>query len=387
MPRVIALIPAAGAGTRFGGDKLLADLRGQPVLRRTASAFAHHPAIDAIVVVAGAGATGQIRDALGGLPKVEAVVPGGASRQESVGIGLFALGGEADDWVLVHDGARPLVTPDILDRCLDGAQKNGNAVAAVPVSDTLKAADDAQTVTRTVGRDGLWAVQTPQCFRLQTLFDAHVAARDSGFGGTDEAGLVERLEPVHLVLGALDNLKITRPEDLALAETILRGRAPMGHTRIGFGYDIHRFAAGRRLVLGGVEIPAPQGLDGHSDADVLLHAVCDALLGAAGLPDIGQLYPNTDPALSGISSLRLLADVFARLQSTGLGIINVDATVIAEAPKIGPFVPLMRDAISRVLHLDPSRIGLKATTNEGLGALGAGLGIAAHAVASLTEKE
>lgn len=392
MPRVIALIPAAGGGTRFGGDKLLADLYGQPVLRRAAAAFAHHLAIDAIVVIAGAGATGPIRDALGGLPKVEAIVPGGASRQESVGIGLFALGGDADDMVLVHDGARPLVTPVVIDRCLAGAREKGNAVAAIPVADTLKAADDAQTVTRTVERDGLWAVQTPQCFRLQSLFDAHVSARDAGIVGTDEASLVERLEAVHLVLGSPENVKITRPEDLRLAEAILRSResmrqTPLSQTRVGFGYDIHRFADGRRLVLGGVEIPAPQGLDGHSDADVLLHAVCDALLGAAGLPDIGQLYPNTDPALSGISSLRLLADVFARLQSAGLGIINVDATVIAEAPKIGPFVPLMRDAISRVLHLDPPRIGIKATTNEGLGALGAGLGIAAHAVASLTEKE
>ena len=194
-------------------------------------------------------------------------------------------------------------------------------------------------------------------------------------------------EPVHLVLGASDNLKITRPEDLPLAEAILRSRHPQaaGQTRVGFGYDIHRLVPGRRLMLGGVEIPDPQGrgLDGHSDADVLLHALMDALLGAAGLPDIGHLFPNTDPAYAGADSARLLAEVHRRVSEQGFFVVNVDATLIAESPKIAPFVAQMRKVIAGHLHLEPAQVGIKATTNEGLGALGAGQGIAAHAVAGL----
>ena len=304
-------------------------------------------------------------------------------------VGLFALGGEADDLILVHDGARPLITPAVLDRCLAGAKANGNAVAALPVTDTLKSADARQVITGTTDRANLWAVQTPQCFRLGTLFRAHAAARDANYFGTDEASLVEALgdEPVHLVAGASDNLKVTRPEDLPLAEAILRARRPQsaGQTRVGFGYDIHRLVPGRRLVLGGIEIADPQGrgLLGHSDADVLLHALMDALLGAAGLPDIGHLFPNTDLHYAGADSAQLLAEVARRVGELGFFIVNVDVTLIAEAPRIAPHIAAMREVIAAVLRLEPTQVGIKATTNEGLGALGAGEGIAAHAVASL----
>lgn len=399
MTATYVLIPAAGHGARFsssGENKVFAPLAGQPILRRTVAAFSEHSAIDGIVVVTRTADVARCRETLAGLDNVLAVVSGGASRQESVSIGLFALGAEPDDIILVHDGARPLVTAGVIDRCIAGVIANGCAVAAMPVSDTLKmtepdgmSASGETVIVRDVSRDGLWAVQTPQAFRFQTLLNAHVAARNAGFVGTDEASLVQKLAdvPVHLVPGRADNLKVTRAEDLILAEAILAARQGerISETRVGFGYDVHRLIAGRTLMLGGVAVPDPQGrgLDGHSDADVLLHALCDALLGAAGLPDIGVLFPNTDAAFAGADSKELARDVARRVAEAGFAIINVDMTLIAETPKIAPYVPQMREAIAAVLGIQTSRVGMKATTHEGLGAMGAGQGMAAHAVASL----
>ncbi len=387
---VYALIPAAGRASRFGTpgeNKVFARLGGTPLLAWTVSAFAAHPEIDGIVVVAGPHETARCRDTLAGVEKVLAVVAGGETRQESVAIGLFTLGGDPNDLILVHDAARPLVSAAVLDRCLAGARANGSAVAALPVADTLKAANENAVVQRTVDRGGLWAMQTPQAFRLGTLFEAHSAARAYGWTGTDEAALVEQFadHPVYLVSGDPANFKITRPDDLALAEAIVSSRCPPAMTtpRIGFGYDIHPLTAGRPLFLGGIEIPSERGLDGHSDADVLLHALCDALLGAAGLPDIGHLFPNTDPAYKGAPSLTLLAEVVRRVHAEGFAAGNVDMTLIAEAPKIAPYIAAMRAAIADVLRIEPTRVGIKATTNEGLGALGRAEGIAAHAVALL----
>ena len=390
MAATYVLIPAAGRASRFGGtgeNKVFARLGGKPLLYWTAQAFAGHPQIDGLVVVAGPSEISRCREALASVDKVLAVVAGGQTRQESVAICLFTLGGDPDDLILVHDAARPLVSAAVIDRCLGGAQQFGNAVAALPVTDTLKAADDALVVQRTVDREGLWAMQTPQAFRLATLFEAHSAARIMGWTGTDEAALVEKFtsEPVHLVLGDPANLKITRPEDLPLAEALWQSRhpAPMTQPRIGFGYDIHPLIEGRKLFLGGIEIPSPRGLDGHSDADVLLHALCDALLGAAGLPDIGHLFPNTDPAYNGAASLSLLAEVVCRVHEAGYAVGNADMTLIAEAPKIAPYIAEMRSVIASALRVDPSQVGIKATTNEGLGSLGRGEGITAHAVALL----
>ena len=388
---VYVLIPAAGRAARFSAagsvpnNKVFAPLGGKPLLYRTVQAFASHPAIDGIVVVAGPSEIVRCREALTELDKLLAIVAGGQTRQESVAIGLFTLGGEPDDLILVHDAARPLVSSAVIDRCISGAQKSGNAVAALPVTDTLKAAGDDLTVQRTVDRDGLWAMQTPQAFRLSTLFEAHSAARTRGWTGTDEAALVEQFsdEPVHLVLGDPSNLKVTRPEDLPLAEAIWRSRHPDPPMipRIGFGYDIHPLTEGRKLFLGGIEIPSQRGLDGHSDADVLLHALCDALLGAASLPDIGHLFPNTDAAYKGISSLELLREVVRRLHEANYAVGNADMTLIAEAPKIAPYIDQMRIVIAEALRVEPSQVGIKATTNEKLGSLGRGEGIAAHAVA------
>lgn len=393
MTAIYALIPAAGRAERFSssgkaaGNKVFAPLAGRPLLRWAAEAFASHPAIEGIVVVAGAAEIAQCRETLKGLDRLLAVVSGGPTRQESVAMGLFALGGAADDLVLVHDGARPLVSVDVIDRCIEGAKEFGNAVAALPVVDTLKSVDDQQTIQRTIDRDGLWAVQTPQAFRVATLYGAHAAARDIGWTGTDESSLVEQFsdEAIHLVIGDPGNFKVTRPDDLKLAEAALQSRFPeaKAHTRIGFGYDIHPLVLGRRLMLGGVQIPSPRGLDGHSDADVLLHALCDALLGAAGLPDIGSLFPNTDPAYKDADSIHLLHQVQARLEQAGYRVGNADLTLVAEAPKIAPYVPQMRERIADTLRIEPARVGIKATTNEGLGSLGRGEGIAAHAVAAI----
>lgn len=397
MTAAYALIPAAGLGARFStssGNKVFAPLSGQSLLRHTVAVFANHPSIDGIVVVTGASDVKRCREILSGLDKVMAVVAGGATRQESVGVGLFALGAAPDDVILVHDGARPLVTAALIDLCIDSVQAYGSAVAALPVSDTLKsvsaehAASASPLISGDVSRNGLWAVQTPQAFRYQTLLNAHVTARADDYVGTDEASLVQHLgEPVHLVMGSTDNIKVTRGEDLALAEAILTTRqgALNSETRIGFGYDIHRLVQGRRLMLGGVLVPNPdgRGLDGHSDADVLLHALCDALLGAAGLPDIGNLFPNTDSAYANIDSIKLLQDVSAHIAQAGFAITNADMTLIAEAPKIAPYVPQMRTIIAQALGIDAARVGIKATTHEGLGALGAGEGMAAHAVVSL----
>ena len=390
MTATYALIPAAGRAARFsrdGGNKVFAPLGGKPLLRWTVEAFAAHEAIDGIVVVTGAGEIAQCREALSGVGKLLSIIPGGQTRQESVAIGLFTLGGAADDLVLVHDGARPLVTPEVIACCIAGARENGSAVAALPVADTLKAADASQIVTRTVEREGLWAMQTPQAFHMQTLFEAYAAAQDAGWAGTDEASLVEQFtdQPVHLVPGDPANLKITRPEDLRVAEAILTARLarPLSQTRIGFGYDIHRFAEGRNLMLGGIQIPSPHGLDGHSDADVLLHALCDALLGAAGMPDIGHLFPNTDGTYKNIASIQLLHQVVERLTQSSWRIGNVDMTLIAEAPKIAPYVSQMQSVIAAALLVETGQVGIKATTNEGLGSLGRGEGIAAHAVAAI----
>lgn len=390
MTAIYALIPAAGRGARFssgGENKVFTPLRGTPLLGWTVAAFAEHPQVDGIVVVTGAEDIARCRAILSGTARVMAIVAGGRTRQESVQIGLYALGAASDDIILVHDGARPLISKDVIDRCIDGVRESGSAVAAVPVSDTLKRVESGQVVSQTVNRESLWAVQTPQAFRCRTLVKAFSAARDEDFIGTDEASLVERLpdEVVHLVRGAAQNIKVTRPEDLTIAEAILAHREMdcVSQVRIGFGYDIHRLVTGRRLVLGGVEIPHTHGLDGHSDADVLLHAICDALLGAAALPDIGVLFPNTDPAYSGIDSAKLLEAVALRLSDLGFRVGNIDATVIAEAPKIAPHVEEMQRRISSILGLEPALVGIKATTHEGLGALGRGEGIAAHAVATL----
>lgn len=381
---VFAIIPAAGAGRRMGGEtpKLLLTLRGRPVLAHTLSAFERASQVEGVVVVASESALETCRRQVVerfGFRKVTALVAGGTERQDSVRAGMEAVRGQAEI-VVVHDGARPFVTPDLIDASIAQCRVSGGVVTAVPVKDTVKVAADGRVV-ETLDRSKLWAAQTPQTFGFDRLWDAHIRARAEGFQGTDEASLVERAGGAVTILeGRYDNIKITTPEDLALGEMIL-GRETGGGLRVGYGYDVHRLAEGRRLVLGGVEIPFGRGLLGHSDADVVCHAVADAVLGAVGLGDIGRLFPNTDPRYEGISSLVLLERVAGLVAQVPARVVNVDATLVAERPKIAPYAEEMRRNIGRGLGIPPDRVSVKATTNEGLGFSGREEGMAAWAVA------
>jgi 2-C-methyl-D-erythritol 4-phosphate cytidylyltransferase / 2-C-methyl-D-erythritol 2,4-cyclodiphosphate synthase len=388
MTKAHAVIPAAGHGARFGSDlnKVLHKLDGATVIEHTVNALS--PFVDTITVVASTSDSGTFREIFYGSTVM--VVIGAPTRQESVWNGLAAIPSH-DGIVLVHDGARPLVPAAVIERCMASATAFGSGVAAVPVVDALKRVNensDYETiVVSDLDRHGVWAVQTPQAFDLELLRSAHLSAREDGFLGLDEASLVQRItgSQVHLVHGDRWNIKITTQEDLLVAEQhISNKQCPT--IRFGIGYDIHRLVEGRPLVLGGVTIPSPVGLDGHSDADVVLHAICDSLLGAAGLPDIGHFFPNTDSAFRNASSLKLLAKVYDVLQEHGFTIGNVDSMLIAERPRIAPYILQMKSAIAGVLKIALDCVSIKATTNEGIGSLGAGEGMACHASATVFQK-
>ena len=340
------VIPAAGRARRFGSgeNKIWALLGGKSVLERTLGAFDDHIAIDSIVVSACSDEIERVREITQKFRKVVSVVIGGDTRYESVRRGLSGLPANTDV-VLVHDAARPLISSALIDRVISSTVEHGAAVPGTPLSDTVKRADAAGRVHCTIPRNaihngrsiaGLMAVQTPQGAQIEILRLAYASFDSSGGEATDEASIIEAMgSKVLLTPGDTTNIKITRTEDIALAERLL------GHSEIrtGLGYDVHAFAspvAGRERWLGGVSIPHDKGLEGHSDADVVLHAICDALLGAASLGDIGILFPNTDNAFKDISSLRLLSVVRERLAETGWAVVNIDATALAEAPKIMP---------------------------------------------------
>lgn len=367
------------------------------MLAWTLDAFAACPLVEGVVLIGSADSLSRLGELaepiLGG--RLRAVVVGGDDRQASVAAGLAAVGDAP--YVLVHDAARPCVTPDAITRVAVAAFTAGAATGAVPVNDTLVRGEGEAgltlRMTEAVPRDGLWAVQTPQAFRTELLARAHETAAQEGFRGTDDAGLVRRLgKTVALVPLSPENLKVTRPEDLAIVDAVLARRGQgVGadtmepeETRIGYGYDVHRFAEGRPLWLGGVAFPeAERGLDGHSDADVVLHALCDALLGAAALGDIGRWFPPSDPAHRNRPSIEFVHEVRALLERDRWRIANVDISVLAEAPRIGPRADAMRETVARALRIDAGQVGLKATTNEGMGFVGRSEGIAAHAVALL----
>ncbi len=385
--RVGAVIPAAGRGERFGSDvpKALIPLHGRPLLQYALEVLQAVDEVETITIAAPSGATEAVRRLVdsAGLSKVAAVVAGGADRQASVARALEALP-PGPGVVLIHDGVRPCLPASLVRDVVEAAVRDGGAVAAVPVEETVKRGHEGW-VAETLDRSQLFRVQTPQAFRRAILEEAHRAAAREGFRGTDDAALVERLgHRVRLVPGTVANLKVTVPEDLVLAEALLRPTAaPAAATRVGLGFDAHRFASGRPLILGGVEIPAPRGLGGHSDADVVLHAVMDALLGAAGCGDIGQHFPPHDPAYAGANSLGLLSRVRDLLAARGWRAAHVDITVLAETPMLAPHIPAMRMAIAGVLSLGHEGVNVKATTLEGMGAIGREEGIAAQAVASL----
>jgi 2-C-methyl-D-erythritol 4-phosphate cytidylyltransferase/2-C-methyl-D-erythritol 2,4-cyclodiphosphate synthase len=302
-----------------------------------------------------------------------------------VAAGLAVLAADTQA-VAVHDAARPLVSPELFHATLQHAVTFGSGVASLPVVDTLKRAIGG-VVTGAVDRSELVAMQTPQAFSVALLRRAAQAAWETGLVATDEASLVEALgEPVRLVPGSPQNLKVTQPEDFALAAALLAAgqkRTDAMDLRMGYGYDVHRLEPGRELWLGGVQIDSPVGLLGHSDADALLHAITDALLGAAAMGDIGRHFPDTDPAFRGIRSMLLLERAYALVLAQGFAVQNVDATVVAQQPRLAPHIPAMVERIAVGLAVSPTRVNVKATTHEGLDDLGAGLGIAAHAVVLL----
>lgn len=391
MTTAAAIIPAGGAGLRMGHalPKQYLMLAGLPILVHTIRALQQSAFIKTIIVVAPADHLEQTRELVRvyGLHLVAKVVSGGQTRQESVWSGLQNVPDNID-LVVVHDGVRPLVDPQLVDACVARASVTGAAMLAIPVKDTLKSVA-GEVVGATIDRRGLWQAQTPQVAKVNLLKQAYGAAAEKGFAGTDEASLLEQIGvQVSVVTGSAGNIKVTTPDDLVMAEALLgRGHKEVdavGVFRVGHGYDAHRLVAGRELVLGGVVIPYELGLQGHSDADVLLHALADALLGGAGLGDIGCHFPDHDPAYHGISSLLLLDEVAGLIREQGFAVANADITVIAQQPKLAGYFKEMRGKISRSLGVDSSCLNLKATTTEQMGFTGRGEGIAAHAIVALT---
>ena len=315
-----------------------------------------------------------------------AYAAGGASRAQSVLLAALAAS-EGCELLAVHDGARPLVTADVIARTLESAKKYGSGVAAVPLKDTVKRVNEGGVVVDTPPRDALRAVQTPQTFEAELIRRAH-AAYALGERATDDAALAERMGvEVRLTEGDVENIKLTTPEDMLLARQVILRREgqkeekPM--VRIGHGYDVHRLTEDRKLILCGVEIPYTLGLLGHSDADVALHALMDALLGAAALGDIGRHFPDTDPAYKGADSGKLLDHVVALLEEKGYAVGNVDVTIICQRPKLKDYIEQMRQNVARHLKVDADCVNIKATTTEKLGFEGEGLGISSHAVACI----
>jgi 2-C-methyl-D-erythritol 4-phosphate cytidylyltransferase/2-C-methyl-D-erythritol 2,4-cyclodiphosphate synthase len=382
MSTCMALIVAAGRGSRFGGPlpKQYALLAGRPVLRHTIEACRTASAISGLRVVIAAGDQMHYEAAVAGLG-LEPPVLGGATRQRSVLNGLEALAREAPDFVAVHDAARPFVKPVDIAACLAAAAAPGvsGAVLGIPLADTIKRTE-AGTVVETVPRANLWRAQTPQVFRFGPLLQAH---RDvASLGGseatalTDDAAVAERAGlKVVMVEGSEDNRKITTADDLA--------RSVAMETRTAFGIDVHGFGPGNAVMLGGIAIPHTHTLTGHSDADVALHALTDAVLGTIGAGDIGKHFPPSDPQWRGVSSDRFLRHAVELLAARGGRIVHLDLTLICEAPRIGPHRDAMAASIARTAGVGADRVSVKATTTEGLGFTGRREGIAAQAVATV----
>ena len=380
-PKVAALIVAAGRGSRAGpgAPKQYRELAGEPVLRRTLAAFAAHPDISSVLTVIHADDREAYGAASADLPKLMAPCMGGATRQASVKAGLEALTVSKPDYVLIHDGARPLIPARLIGDCVKALAAHAGALAAVALTDTIRRATAQGLAGETVDRAGLWRAQTPQAFHFDAILDAH--RRASSAEHTDDVAVASAAGiEVTMVEGDEDNIKITSAEDLKRAERILMRGVD---TRSGTGFDVHRFGPGDHVWLCGVKVPHDFGLVGHSDADAGLHAITDAILGAIGAGDIGQHFPPSDPKWKGASSDIFLAHAAKLARDQGAEISNLDLTLICERPKIGPHVPAMRQRIADILAVDMARVSVKATTTEGLGFTGRGEGIAAQALATL----
>ena len=391
--KTVAIIPAGGAGLRLGSSiaKQYLLLDGVPVLARTIKIFQQAKIINEIILVVPEDDLISVKKQLldkYDLTKVRAIVAGGRQRQDSVQNGLSAIADRCDV-VVIHDGVRPLLTEEMISKVVAGAKSCGAASIGVKVKDTVKQTVDSDLVAATLPRNNLWLTQTPQAFTFDVLQKAYAAAVCDKFYGTDDASLVERIGvKVKMIAGSYENIKITTPEDLIIAEAFIKNKAGTKmNTRSGFGYDSHRFAAGRKLILGGVEIAFDYGLQGHSDADALIHAICDALLGAAGCGDIGRHFPDTDQSYKDISSIILLQRVKKIIEAKGFLINNIDATVVMEKPKLAPYAAAMVINIGRTLEISETAVNVKAKTNEGMGFVGNNEGVAVFATACVTERK
>ncbi|MBB4284707.1 bifunctional 2-C-methyl-D-erythritol 4-phosphate cytidylyltransferase/2-C-methyl-D-erythritol 2,4-cyclodiphosphate synthase [Roseospira goensis] len=380
-PKRVALIVAAGRGYRLGGGlpKQYLTLGGRPILRHCLATFAAHPDVSAIRVVIHPDDRPLYEQAARGLDLLEPV-PGGAERQDSVRLGLESLAELAPDQVLIHDAARPFVTVGVIDRVIAALDHHAGAIPAVAQADTLKRADADGRITGTVDRAGLWRAQTPQGFRFEAIRAAHRAA--AGQALTDDAAVLEAAGgTVVLVPGAEDNGKVTTADDLRRAEARFRGA---GEVRVGTGFDVHAFGPGDHVTLGGVRIPHTQGLSGHSDADVGLHALADAIYGAIAAGDIGRHFPPSEARWKGAPSDVFLRHAGGLVEALGGRILHLDLTLICERPKVGPHRAAIAGRIAEILGLDGGRVAVKATTTERLGFTGRGEGIAAQAAATVS---
>jgi len=389
---VSAIIAAGGRGSRFrlrtprfGGQvgvelpKQFQMLAGVPILKRTVDTFLQGYAFDEVIVALpsdlAASPPSYLDDVI--------VVEGGERRQDSVAK-AFAAVAPSSQVIVIHDAARPLVSPSLIERTVAAAVEHGAAIAALQARDTVKRGDASRIIRDTLPRHEIFLAQTPQAFRVGVLRDA-LALASTASDATDEATLAEQAgHHVHLVDGDPRNLKITTPDDLDMAERLLGSKSGAAAIRIGNGYDLHRLVAGRPLILGGVTIPFDKGLDGHSDADAVCHAVTDAILGAASAGDIGRHFPDTDPAFKGANSIELLKRAVGVVKAAGYAIANVDVVVIAQRPKLSPHVDAMCASLARALGIDPQQVSVKGKTNEGVDSIGAGESIAVHAVALIT---
>jgi 2-C-methyl-D-erythritol 4-phosphate cytidylyltransferase/2-C-methyl-D-erythritol 2,4-cyclodiphosphate synthase len=412
-----AIVAAAGRGQRFGGGrpKQLRTLGGLAILERSVTALLNHPAIDEVVVALPGDVLADPPSYLRAAAKPLKLVAGGERRQDSVA-NAFAMVSDEAAIIVIHDAARPFVSDELIEQTIAAALESGAAIAAVQARDTVKQAENAigaaggepsnhRFVRQTLARETVYLAQTPQAFRRDVLRDA-LALAGPGVEVTDEASLAERAgHRVRLVDGDQFNIKVTTPGDMPVAEAIARERAMVverqssadlqarqgsaraGTIRIGTGYDLHRLVEGRPLILGGVMVPYERGLLGHSDADAVCHAVTDAVLGAAAAGDIGQHFPDTDARFRGASSIDLLARAAQLVRERGFEIVNVDVVVIAERPKLAPYIDAMRGKVAAALGIPVSGVSVKGKTNEGVGELGRGEAIATHAVALVEQRE
>ncbi len=383
---VSVIIVAAGESRRMGGiNKQFIALGEMPVIEHSVLTFSRRDDVSELVVVTSAESEEQIKVIANKYKPIKhiTVVQGGATRQESVARGVAALCFESE-LVAIHDGARPLIDDELINRVFEKASQTGAATVGVPVKDTIKKVVD-DVIVDTPQRSTLYITQTPQVFSLSLYKEAISKAKTQGKDYTDDCQLVENCgKSVSMVLGDYRNIKITTPEDVEVAKAFAMQREV--NMRIGHGYDVHKFAVDRKLILGGAEIPCEVGLLGHSDADVLAHAVMDSLLGALGQGDIGKHFPDTDERFKGADSMKLMAHVVELADKLGYKVHNIDATVIAQMPKLAPYIDQMAQNIANVCMIDKSFVNVKATTEEGLGFTGRKEGISAHCVCIIKQK-